>query len=124
MNRKLTVKLALSTTLFAAALFIYCAPAAAQCAMCKTALTNSPDTARLAENFNYAVLVLLIPPVLLFCGIFVAAYKFRKGPEQSAAEDGAAKRSPRSLLERLGARLRRSGRKGDEGRRRAGLSFH
>ena len=107
MSKSLTIKLALMATIIVCGLLISSAPAAAQCAMCKTALTNSPETAKLAENFNKAVFVLLIPPVLLFCGIFVAAYKFHKAPGQSLAEESGAKSLPRLLLSKLGARLRR-----------------
>src|SRR3982750_3848480 len=112
MSRKLIAKLALVVAVAAACLVFANAPAAAQCAMCRTALSNSPETAKLAQNFNYAILVLLIPPVLLFCGIFMAAYKFRKAPGQSAEE--AENRSlPRLWLNKLDARLRR--RKGEIG---------
>src|SRR5207253_756816 len=98
MCKKLTIKLALAALLLGACSLISSLPAQAQCAMCKTALTNSPETAKLAENFNKAVFVLLIPPVLLFCGIFIAAYKFRKAPEQPLAEGHEAKRLPGLLL--------------------------
>lgn len=107
MSKSLTIKLALMATIIVCGLLITSAPAAAQCAMCKTALTNSPETAKLAENFNKAVFVLLIPPVLLFCGIFVAAYKFHKAPGQSTAEETGAKSLPRLLLGKLSARFRR-----------------
>src|SRR5947199_1488194 len=107
MSKSLTIKLALMATIIVCGLLISNAPAAAQCAMCKTALTNSPETAKLAENFNKAVFVLLIPPVLLFCGIFVAAYKFRKAPGQSSAEESGAKSLLRLLLNKLSVRLRR-----------------
>jgi hypothetical protein len=46
-------------------------PAAAQCAMCKTALTNSSEGQRLANNFNHAILVMFVAPYLVF-GVFVA----------------------------------------------------
>jgi|SRR4051794_1765451 hypothetical protein len=114
MFRKLTIKLALVAAFLGACLLISSAPAIAQCAMCKTALTNSPETAKLAENFNKAVFVLLIPPVLLFCGIFIAAYKFRKAPERSLAEGHEAKSLPGLLLDKLGAWLRHRKRKGRE----------
>src|SRR3982751_6906717 len=114
MSRSLTIKLALMATIIVCGLLISSAPAAAQCAMCKTALTNSPETAKLAENFNKAVFVLLIPPVLLFCGIFVAAYKFRKAPGQSLAEESETKSPLRLLLDKLSARLRRRKQRGRE----------
>jgi hypothetical protein len=60
--------------------------ALAQCAMCKTAVAGSPDAGKLSESLNFAILILLIPPVLIFCGIFYAMMRLRKsraaaGPE-------------------------------------------
>ena len=107
MRKKFTIKLALTAVAVALWLFISSPPAAAQCAMCKNALTNSPDTAKLAQNFNYAVFVLLIPPVLLFCGIFIAAYKFRKAPEQPPEGMREPKTISRLLLDKLRAAFRR-----------------
>ena len=43
----------------------------AQCGMCKTALAGS-NNALFIRNFNIGVLVLLIPPVTIFCSIFIA----------------------------------------------------
>lgn len=48
----------------------------AQCAMCRTAL-NSPGGAALARSLNLGIVVLLIPPVAIFCAIFFNAYKHR-----------------------------------------------
>lgn len=48
------------------------ADARAQCALCRTALQNNDSTAR---TMNLAILVLLIPPVAIFCSIFGVAYK-------------------------------------------------
>ena len=42
------------------------ATAAAQCAMCKTALTQSAEGQRMAEGFNQGILFLLVMPYLLF----------------------------------------------------------
>jgi len=107
MFKRQIIKIALVAACAAACLLIASAPAFAQCAMCRTALSNSPETAKLAENFNKAIFVLLIPPILLFCGIFIAAYKFRKAP----GEEGVANSLPRLLMEKVGARLRRRKRK-------------
>lgn len=41
------------------------APAAAQCAMCKTALTSSPEGRRLSANLNNAILVMVFAPYLV-----------------------------------------------------------
>lgn len=49
----------------------------AQCAMCRTAL-NSPGGAAIAKSLNLGIIVLLIPPVTIFCAIFFTAYKHGK----------------------------------------------
>jgi hypothetical protein len=73
--------------LFCAALiFAACAPeAAAQCAMCKTSASNlEPGGVR---NLNLAVLLLLVPPVAIFCGFFIAAYRRREPPGDDRRRD-------------------------------------
>ena len=50
---------------------------AAQCAMCKQAIANSGEAAEAARGMNLAVLVMLIPPVAIFAGIFGVFYRFR-----------------------------------------------
>ena len=77
MNWKRTLKTVLTATVGLAVVFLSQSLALAQCAMCKNAITGSPDAARLSANFNFAVLVLLIPPVVIFCGIFVAVVRHR-----------------------------------------------
>ena len=62
----------------AACLAIWCEPALAQCAMCKEALANSPEAAASARQFNLGILVLLVPPVAMFAGIFVMVYRSGK----------------------------------------------
>lgn len=62
--------------------------ALAQCAMCRAAVGNSAEAAKASSGMNLAVLVLLVPPVALFCAFFVAAYRFRKAPgEEPLAAD-------------------------------------
>jgi hypothetical protein len=51
--------------------------ALAQCAMCKTALENSTDAEAASRGLSLAALVLLVPPVTIFTGLFVAIYRFR-----------------------------------------------
>lgn len=58
-----------------AAALLLCGPVEAQCSMCRTALSNSNSA--FVRNFNIGVLVLLIPPVTIFCGIFVALKRYR-----------------------------------------------
>jgi len=74
------MKKALPISLLAAAALLLAAadPAlAAQCALCKEALANSGRAAEAARGMNLAVLVMLIPPVAIFAGIFGAFYRLR-----------------------------------------------
>ena len=48
--------------------------AEAQCSMCRASLTSV--NSRFMRNFNIGVLVLLIPPVSIFCSIFVVLKKY------------------------------------------------
>ena len=48
----------------------------AQCSMCRTALTSASNS-RFIHYFNIGVLVLLAPPVAIFCSIFVVLRKYR-----------------------------------------------
>ena len=50
--------------------------AEAQCSMCRASLTSVTNS-RFIRNFNIGVLVLLIPPVSIFCTIFVVLRKYR-----------------------------------------------
>ena len=52
-------------------------PAFAQCAMCKTAIENSKDALAASRGLNLAALVLLIPPVAIFAGLFGVFYRYR-----------------------------------------------
>jgi len=68
--------LTLGAALFALSL---AATAAAQCAMCKASASSLGEAS--ARNLNYAILLLLCPPVAIFCGLFVVAYKRREPPQ-------------------------------------------
>lgn len=48
----------------------------AQCSMCRAALTSTTN-ARFIRNFNIGVLVLLTPPVAIFCSIFIVLRKYK-----------------------------------------------
>ena len=52
-------------------------PGFAQCAMCKTAIENSTDAVAASKGLNLAALVLLIPPVAIFAGLFGVFYRYR-----------------------------------------------
>ena len=60
--------------------------ALAQCAMCKAAAAAAGSNA--ADTLNLAILVLLIPPVTIFCAIFIVAYRHR------AAEGETSRKIP------------------------------
>lgn len=47
----------------------------AQCAMCRASIGGNSSFIR---TFNIGVLVLLVPPVSIFCTIFIVAFRHRK----------------------------------------------
>ena len=50
-------------------------PTYAQCVMCRASLGNNSSFIR---SFNIGVLVLLVPPVSIFCTIFIIAIRHRR----------------------------------------------
>ncbi len=59
--------------------------ALAQCAMCKASLTGS-NNAFFIRNFNIGVLVLLVPPVAMFCSIFIVLRRHTRKDEEVDSE--------------------------------------
>jgi Na+-driven multidrug efflux pump len=59
-----------------AVVLLFAVPADAQCSMCRAAL-NGSNNARFIRNLNIGVLVLLVPPVTIFCSIFVLLRRYR-----------------------------------------------
>jgi len=49
--------------------------ALAQCVMCRASIGGNSSFVR---NLNIGVLVLLVPPVSIFCTIFILAFRHRK----------------------------------------------
>ena len=47
----------------------------AQCVMCRASIGGNSSFVR---NLNIGVLVLLVPPVSIFCTIFILAFRHRK----------------------------------------------
>ena len=54
--------------------------ALAQCPLCRTAAQQAGD--QTARTLNLAIVVLLIPPVSIFCAIFAVVYRRAKGDEE------------------------------------------
>ncbi len=67
-----TLLLALAAVL---CLALFTDSALAQCVMCRASLGSNSTFIR---NFNIGVVVLLVPPVSIFCAIFVIAIRHRK----------------------------------------------
>ena len=65
----------------------------AQCAMCRASLAGS-NNAFFIRNFNIGVLVLLTPPVAIFCTIFVVLKRHGAAPD--ATDDFDLKESEES----------------------------
>lgn len=59
----------------AVCLITLAAPAFAQCSMCRASLGSNGT---FIKQFNLGVLVLLVPPVAIFCTIFIVAFRHRK----------------------------------------------
>ena len=49
----------------------------AQCSMCKATIENSTDAAAASKGLSFASLVLLVPPITIFTGLFVSIYRYR-----------------------------------------------
>ena len=62
----------------------------AQCSMCRASLAGSSNPFFI-RNFNLAVLVLLAPPVAIFCSIFVILK--RHGTSENDATDADRRES-------------------------------
>jgi hypothetical protein len=56
---------------------LFATAALGQCAMCRASLTGA-NNAAFIKNLNIGILVLLLPPVSIFCTIFIVAVRRRK----------------------------------------------
>ena len=65
----------------AAVVTLTSADADAQCSMCRAALTNAANS-RLVRHLNMGVLVLLAPPLAIFCTIFVALKRYKAADDR------------------------------------------
>jgi hypothetical protein len=69
----------------AAVLLMLSTTALGQCSMCRAALAGS-NNAFFIRNFNIGVLVLLVPPVTIFCSIFVVLRRYKGADEDEPKE--------------------------------------
>ena len=82
MNTRRIRKVFLLVTVVAAVLLLFTGTALGQCSMCRASLAGSGNAAFI-KQFNLGVLVLLVPPVAMFCSIFVI---LRRNNAQNAEE--------------------------------------
>jgi heme/copper-type cytochrome/quinol oxidase subunit 2 len=75
-----------------AAVLMLSASAFAQCSMCRAALAGS-NNALFIRNFNIGVLVLLVPPVTIFCSIFVVLKRYRAADQEEQSEQSGVENS-------------------------------
>ena len=77
MKASLVFKTVWAMSVAVAMLALCSVPADAQCAMCRAAFDGTGG-AQMAKSLNQGIIVLLIPPVAIFCAIFITAFKRRK----------------------------------------------
>ena len=80
-----------------AVVLVFQSPAAAQCSMCKAVLSSS--NARFIRNFNIGVLVLLLPPVTIFCSIFVVLRRHRGESGIKSPDSGSESKTGRGMVD-------------------------
>ena len=76
-----------------AAVLVLGTSAFGQCSMCRSALAGS-NNALFIKNFNIGVLVLLVPPVTIFCSIFVALRRYKASDDEHETEKDPTCSSP------------------------------
>ena len=75
-------RLTLIIVLVVGVLLVLTLDASAQCSMCRAALSGS-NNEKFLRGFNTGILVLLLPPVSIFCSIFIILRKHSNGgPEK------------------------------------------
>lgn len=74
-TKKSLLRSGLAALAVSALLAVSARSAIAQCVMCRASIGQNSLFAR---NLNLGVLVLLVPPVAMFCTIFVLAFRYRK----------------------------------------------
>ena len=95
MNASLRSRVLLVAIAVTAVALLLSTTAFGQCSMCRASLAGS-NNAFFIRNFNIGVLVLLVPPVTLFCSIFMVLKRYRAADEQRQPEDSDAESSESS----------------------------
>ena len=80
-----TLKKLLPAIAALAVLLLLSTSALGQCSMCRAALAGS-NNPFFIRNFNIGVLVLLVPPVTIFCSIFVALKRYQAADKDEPEE--------------------------------------
>jgi hypothetical protein len=62
----------------------------AQCSMCRASLAGSGNAAFI-KQFNLGVLVLLVPPVAMFCSIFVILRRANVSDDAERSEEDSGR---------------------------------
>jgi hypothetical protein len=75
------------------ALLLFAVTGVGQCAMCRASLAASGN-AHFIRNFNIGVLVLLVPPVAIFCSIFMVLRRHRGMAQEPDEQDDGPRPSP------------------------------
>ncbi|HVS83165.1 MAG TPA: hypothetical protein VHE60_15660 [Pyrinomonadaceae bacterium] len=74
-SRKQIMRYVLTAAVVALTIALLSDSTVAQCVMCRASLGNNSAFVR---NLNIGVLVLLVPPVTIFCTIFILAIRQRR----------------------------------------------
>jgi len=85
MNARMKLKPVMFVLVTVAFLAALSTTAFGQCSMCRSALAGSSN-AFFVRNFNIGVLVLLVPPVTIFCSIFLALKRYKKGDDEDQGD--------------------------------------
>lgn len=87
MNLKVVTRLAVALVPAVLLILLLEGTGLAQCAMCRASLAGS-NNAFFIRNFNIGVLVLLTPPVAIFCSIFIILKRHSgEGEQQGGIDD-------------------------------------
>ena len=73
--------------------------ALAFCPMCKAAVEGATGAKEFGGSLNLASLVLMMPPVILFAGLFALFYRLRNASAPQAADEREEPLAPRALTD-------------------------